>query len=118
MSDEKQQFAPTAPGAWPTKPVELELPSGAKVLARPPQLYKWMKRGLIPADVLETIQALASGESPGLPAQLDAMAWLYTMCIVEPKVTLAPQEGAIAVDEIDDLDKQMLSMRLGIGLGG
>lgn len=114
----KQKFTPTSTGKWPSGPVELDLPSGAKVRARKPNIFVWLKTGQIPDDILATIVATAKGEEDvSLLDRQTAVAWMIAKCMVEPEISLVPRENCTCVDEIDDLDKEYLMLSLGISLG-
>jgi hypothetical protein len=113
----QKRFAPTKAAAWNRGPYEIDLPSGNKMLANRPNIYVWHKTGQIPDDVWATLLATAKGEDVSVEARWDAVNWQICKCSVNPEISLAPREGAVCVDDIDDLDRQALLIELGIGLG-
>ena len=119
MSDEIEKtetFEPTKPAAWNQGPYEVELPSGNKVLAYRPKVFLWHKRGQIPADVWATMVAVAEDEKTSIEARWEAINWQICKCAVKPEISLTPRDGALCMDDIDDVDRQAMMFELGIGV--
>ena len=111
------KFKATTAAAWSRGPYEVELPSGNKVKAYRPNLYVWKKTGQMPDEVWQTILASSKDEDVSFDASWDAINWQISKCVVEPEVSLVQREGALCVDDIDDIDRRALMIELGIGLG-
>lgn len=112
-----KRFVPTTPDKWPRAPVELELPSGALVLAKRPNLFVWHRTGQMPDEIWATIVASVKDEEISAEDRIEAINWIIAKCLVAPEVSLVPREGALCIDEIDDVDREHLMLSLGIGLG-
>jgi hypothetical protein len=117
MTAAKEKFTPTAVGKWPSDPVELELPSGAKVRARKPSLFVWLKTGQVPDDIRSTLQRIAEDGEATLEERFAAVEWMLCKCVVEPVLSLVPKEGCLCIDKLDDDDKTSLVLSLGISIG-
>jgi hypothetical protein len=87
------------------------------VLASRPNIFVWHKTGQLPDEVWATIIAASRNETVELDAKIEAINWLITRCVVDPSISIMPREGSVCIDDIDDVDREFLMVRLGIGLG-
>ena len=115
----------TSAQAWKKAASEgtpLTVPSNNTCLVRTPGMEVFVRKGLIPNSLMPIVQeAMAKGKAPkslDMPADpkmldemMDLMDAVTIYCVLEPKVSPTPAEGAIRdeetlyVDEVDFNDK-------------
>jgi len=110
--DRAQQWREAARTTALIDAVELELPSGAKVMARRPGPAFFAEHGRLPLS----LAAKAAGEDVGGGAALetatdgavaDFMTFLREVllfCVLDPRISVSPGPGEISPREIPDTD--------------
>ena len=112
----------------PSEEEELELPSGKKVVVRPPNIARLAKRGLIPNHMLGAVEKfilggmrtlvqevpnirdIAAGDKPGtaLIRTADLEDYMDAVCvasIVAPKFVFEGEKGGIPIARLSGADK-------------
>jgi hypothetical protein len=128
---EGEAFNPTLaadfkrPQTW-----RLVLPSGLQVKARKPNLFFLAQTGQVDPKVKRAQEKqakndAAKGADPETGFTADSIVFINLMAdfmickaIIEPRVSMNPEKGAICVDDIDAGDKMFLVQTLDLKIGG
>jgi hypothetical protein len=128
---EGETFIPTPvsefkkPQMW-----RLVLPSGLQVKARKPNLFFLAQTGQVDPKVKAAQEKKAKtdggkGSDPESGFTADSIVFINLMAdfmickaIVEPRVSMSPEKGAICVDDVDAKDKMYLVSTLELKIGG
>lgn len=118
MSDgESTTRKPTAAADW-KRETEIELPTGNLVRVRYPTLYVWLKTGQLSKETERIVRLVAEEkrEETTFIERQEAMAELICKTVIDPPLTLAPQDGALCIADLSDTDKAFLAMTLDLAL--
>lgn len=109
--EEIEGFEPTSAEDYPVvEDVQLELPSGAKVIVRQPNVFGMMSRGRIPAELFEAMQS-GTLDVQQVGRLTNAMV---AEAFVKPPVSLVPKKGHVLLANIPNGDIAAVVKALGI----